>query len=63
MVVVMVVCRAGLISGAGQGACREVGSERLEENHRVAINGSNPNCASARQSSDGFRMQTGESFD
>ena len=30
------------ISG-GQGACREVGSERLEENHRVAINGSNPN--------------------
>jgi hypothetical protein len=26
----------------GQGACREVGSERLEENHRVAINGSNP---------------------
>jgi hypothetical protein len=27
----------------GQGAHREVGSERLEENHRVVINGSNPN--------------------
>jgi len=26
----------------GQGAHREVGSERLEENHRVAINGSDP---------------------
>jgi hypothetical protein len=26
----------------GQGACREAGSERLEENHRVAINGSYP---------------------
>jgi hypothetical protein len=26
----------------GQGACREAGSERLEENHRVVINGSNP---------------------
>jgi len=26
----------------GQGACREVGSERLEENRRVVINGSNP---------------------
>jgi len=29
------------ISG-GQGACREAGSERLEENHRVVINGSYP---------------------
>ena len=26
----------------GQGVRREVGSERLEENHRVVINGSNP---------------------
>jgi hypothetical protein len=26
----------------GQGAHREVGSERLEENHRVVINGSDP---------------------
>ena len=26
----------------GQGARREAGSERLEENHRVVINGSNP---------------------
>jgi hypothetical protein len=26
----------------GQGACREAGSERLEENHRVVINGSYP---------------------
>jgi len=25
-----------------QGACREAGSERLEENHRVVINGSDP---------------------
>ena len=26
----------------GQGARREAGSERLEENHRVVINGSDP---------------------
>ena len=26
----------------GQGVRREAGSERLEENHRVVINGSNP---------------------
>ena len=26
----------------GQGVCREAGSEGLEENHRVGINGSNP---------------------
>lgn len=26
----------------GQGVCREAGSERFEENHRVVINGSNP---------------------
>jgi hypothetical protein len=31
-VVVMVVCRLGLISGAGQGACREVGYEGLRRN-------------------------------
>ena len=38
--VVMVVCRLGLISGAGQGACREVGSEGFEAKHRaVAENG------------------------
>ena len=29
-------------SSGGQGARREAGSERLEENHRVVINGSNP---------------------
>jgi len=38
----------------GQGACREVGSERLEENHRVAINGSNPNLMN-RSAKDGAR--------
>jgi hypothetical protein len=37
---VVVVCRVGLISGAGQGACREVGSEGFEAKHRaVAENG------------------------
>ena len=40
MMVVMVVCRVGLVSGAGQGACREVGSEGFEAKHRaVAENG------------------------
>jgi hypothetical protein len=29
-------------STGGQGARREVASERLEENHRVVINGSDP---------------------
>lgn len=39
-VVVMVVCCVGLISGAGQGACCEVGSEGFEAKHRaVAENG------------------------
>jgi hypothetical protein len=31
-VVVIVGCRVGLIGGAGQGACREVGSEGFEAN-------------------------------
>ena len=32
---VMVVRRLGLIDGAGQGACREVGSEGFEAKHRA----------------------------
>ena len=32
---VMVVRRLGLIDGAGQGACREVGSEWFEAKHRT----------------------------
>jgi len=38
----------------GQGVRREAGSERLEENHRVAINGSNPNLMN-RSAKDGAR--------
>jgi hypothetical protein len=34
-VVVIVGCRVGLICGAGQGACREVGSEGFEAKHRA----------------------------
>jgi hypothetical protein len=35
MAVVIVGCRVGLTCGAGQGACREVGSEGFEAKHRA----------------------------
>jgi hypothetical protein len=41
-VVVMVVCRVGLSSGAGQGACCEVGSGGCEAKHRAVAEGGEP---------------------
>src|SRR3954452_5121800 len=42
----------------GQGARREAGSERLEENHRVVINGSDPERGPGRPKTGNGRART-----
>ena len=41
-VTVAVGCRVWLFDGAGQGACREVGSEGFEAKHRAVADGGEP---------------------